>query len=45
IDLLTARQDNPPSSDAVVISQDGRHVEWMEELKGFRQLWVTETGR
>ncbi|MEG3385359.1 hypothetical protein WJD28_16155, partial [Salmonella enterica subsp. enterica serovar Corvallis] len=24
---------------------DGRHVAWMEEVKGFRQLWVTETGR
>ncbi|EHC34599.1 Uncharacterized protein YidR, partial [Salmonella enterica subsp. enterica serovar Adelaide str. A4-669] len=45
IDFLTARHDNPPSADAVVFSPDGRHVAWMEEVKGFRQLWVTETGR
>ncbi|NMJ54134.1 DUF3748 domain-containing protein, partial [Salmonella enterica subsp. enterica serovar Anatum] len=41
----TARHDNPPSADAVVFSPNGRHVAWMEEVKGFRQLWVTETGR
>lgn len=45
IDFLTARHGNPPSADAVVFSPDGRLVAWMEEIEGFRQLWMTETGR
>ncbi|MFS4435132.1 hypothetical protein ACMA5M_14020, partial [Citrobacter farmeri] len=35
----------PPSAEAVVFSPDGRFVAWMEDVDGFRQLWMTETGR
>ena len=45
IDFLTERHDNPPSADAIVFSPDGRQVAWMEDVEGFPQLWVTETGR
>ncbi|MBJ9296128.1 DUF3748 domain-containing protein [Citrobacter werkmanii] len=45
IDFLTERHGNPPSADAVVFSPDGRWVAWMEDVEGFRQLWMTETGR
>lgn len=45
IDFLTGRHGNPPSADAVVFSPDGRQIAWMEDVDGFRQLWVTETGR
>ena len=45
IDFLTERHGNPPSADAVVFSTDGRRVAWMEDVEGFRQLWMTETGR
>ncbi|MDV7073618.1 DUF3748 domain-containing protein [Citrobacter werkmanii] len=45
IDFLTDRHGNPPSADAVVFSPDGRRVAWMEDVEGFRQLWMTETGR
>ncbi|WP_312691764.1 DUF3748 domain-containing protein [Kosakonia sp.] len=44
ITFLTADHENPPSADAVVFSPDGKHLAWMEEVEGFRQLWVTETG-
>ena len=45
IDFLTERHGNPPSADAIVFSPDGRQVAWMEDVEGFHQLWVTETGR
>lgn len=45
IDFLTDRHGNPPSADAVVFSPDGQRVAWMEDVEGFRQLWMTETGR
>ncbi|GAS72065.1 hypothetical protein NGUA41_00130 [Salmonella enterica] len=45
IDFLTDRHGNPPSADAVVFSPDGRRIAWMEDVEGFRQLWMTETGR
>lgn len=45
IDFLTERHGNPPSGDAIVFSPDGQQVAWMEDVEGFRQLWVTETGR
>lgn len=45
IDFLTDRHCNPPSADAVVFSPDGQRVAWMEDVEGFRQLWMTETGR
>ena len=45
IAFLTASHDSPPSADAVVFSPDGALIAWMEEVDGFRQLWVTETER
>lgn len=45
IDFLTDHHGNPPSGDAIVFSPDGQRVAWMEDVEGFRQLWVTETGR
>ncbi|MGP3592371.1 DUF3748 domain-containing protein [Vagococcus sp. WN89Y] len=44
ITFLTVDHGNPPSADAVVFSPDGKKIAWMEETKGFRQLWITETG-
>lgn len=44
VTLLTHGHGNPPSADAVVFSPDGTRVAWMEEVEGFRQLFVTETG-
>ncbi|EKJ8219919.1 DUF3748 domain-containing protein [Citrobacter sedlakii] len=41
--FLTQQHGNPPSADAVVFSPDGKWVAWMEDVDGFRQLWVTET--
>lgn len=43
ITFLTPEHANPPSADAVVFSPDGKMVAWMEDVNGFRQLWVTET--
>ncbi len=45
IDFLTENHDNPPSADAIVFSPDGHQIAWMEDVEGFRQLWVTDTGR
>mgnify|MGYP002139804930 CR=1 FL=1 len=28
-----------------VWSPDGKQIAWMEEVDGYRQLWVTQTGR
>lgn len=44
IHFLTAGHANPPSADAVVFSPDGTCIAWMEEVEGFRQLWLTQTG-
>lgn len=44
ITFLTTDHENPPSADAVVFSPDGHSVAWMEDVAGFRQLWVTATG-
>ncbi|HKS33666.1 MAG TPA: DUF3748 domain-containing protein [Enterobacteriaceae bacterium] len=44
IRFLTADRANPPSADAVVFSPDGTRIAWMEEVDGFRQLWLAETG-
>jgi Tol biopolymer transport system component len=44
ITFLTTDHGNPPSADAVVFSPDGRSIAWMEEIAGFRQIWMTETG-
>lgn len=45
ITFLTHNHGTPPSGEAVVFSPDGQFVAWMEEVDGFRQLWMTETGR
>ncbi|MGL5700529.1 MAG: DUF3748 domain-containing protein [Kluyvera sp.] len=43
--FLTTDHGNPPSADAVVFSPDGHSIAWMEDVAGFRQLWITETER
>ena len=42
---LTPAQASEISADAVVFSPDGEKVAWMQETEGFRQLWMTQTGR
>ncbi|UNB75751.1 hypothetical protein MJK71_28305 [Escherichia coli] len=42
---LTEHHANSPSADAVVFSPDGQWLAWMEEVDGYRQLWITETDR
>ncbi|TDT51815.1 WD40 repeat protein [Enterobacter sp. AG5470] len=44
ITFLTSDHANPPSADAVVFSPDGKKIAWMQDVDGFRQLWMTETG-
>jgi hypothetical protein len=41
---LTETLAVPPSADAVVFSPDGRHIAWMQEVEGFRQLFMAPTG-
>lgn len=43
ITFLTSGNAKVPSADAVVFSPDGKQIAWMEEVDGFRQLWMTET--
>ncbi|SCC14717.1 DUF3748 domain-containing protein [Kosakonia oryziphila] len=43
ITFLTSDRENPPSAEAVVFSPDGKLIAWMEEVDGFRQLWMTQT--
>ena len=43
VSYLTTGSAHPPSADAVVFSPDGHQIAWMEDVAGFRQLWVTET--
>lgn len=45
ITFLTDAHENPPSGDAIVFSPDGKQLAWMEEVDGYRQLWVTATAR
>lgn len=45
IAFLTADHGNPPSADAVVFSPDGALIAWMEDVVGYRQLWVAPTLR
>lgn len=33
-----------PSGDAIVFSPDGAHIAWMQDVDGFRQLFMTPTG-
>lgn len=44
ITFLTTDHGNPPAADAIVFSPDGQYIAWMEDVAGFRQIWVTETG-
>ena len=44
ITFLTADHENPPSADAVVFSPDGKHLAWMQDVNGYRQLWITGVG-
>lgn len=41
---LTRPGSDAPSADAVVFSPDGKHIAWMQDVDGFRQLFMTETG-
>lgn len=41
---LTQPGSDAPSADAVVFSPDGKHIAWMQDVEGFRQLFMTETG-
>lgn len=41
---LTASTLQELSPDAVVFSPDGKYIAWMQEVEGFRQLFMTETG-
>ncbi|HED1311156.1 TPA: DUF3748 domain-containing protein, partial [Kluyvera ascorbata] len=45
VTFLTADHANTPSADAVIFSPDGQFITWMEDVAGFRQLWITETAR
>lgn len=45
ITFLTKLHAHAPSADAIVFSPDGKQIAWMEEVDGYRQLWVTQTGR
>lgn len=45
ITFLTKVHAHAPSADAIVFSPDGKQIAWMEEADGYRQLWVTQTGR
>ncbi|MDE1478224.1 DUF3748 domain-containing protein [Xenorhabdus bovienii] len=41
---LTARTDDAPSADAIVISPDDRYVAFMRDIDGYRQVLIVETG-
>jgi len=41
---LTQPGSDAPSADAVVFSPDGKNIAWMQDVGGFRQLFMTETG-
>lgn len=43
ITRLTRPGKQAPSADAVVFSPDGKHVAWMQEAEGYRQLFMTQT--
>ena len=43
ITALTPSGQKAPSVDAVVFSPDGKYIAWMQEVEGFRQLFMTNT--
>ncbi|WP_340620127.1 DUF3748 domain-containing protein [Xenorhabdus siamensis] len=44
VQRLTARSDLAPCADAIVISPDDRHVAFMRDINGYRQIFIVETG-
>ena len=42
---LTSLTQQELSPDAVVFSPDGQYIAWMQEVEGFRQLFMVATGR
>lgn len=45
ITRLTPVTQQELSPDAVVFSPDGQYIAWMQEVEGFRQLFMAATGR
>lgn len=41
---LAQPNGSTPSADAVVFSPDEKYIAWMQDIDGFRQLFMTETG-
>jgi hypothetical protein len=41
---LTQPGTGAPSADAIVFSPDGKHIAWMQDVDGFRQVFITLTG-
>lgn len=42
---LTQPGPDAPSADAIVFSPDGKYIAWMQDVSGFRQIFITGTGR
>jgi len=41
---LTPPSPDAPSADAIVFSPDGKNIAWMQDVSGFRQIFITQTG-
>lgn len=41
---LTPPSPDAPSADAIVFSPDGKSIAWMQDVSGFRQIFITQTG-
>ncbi|WP_435928462.1 DUF3748 domain-containing protein [Dryocola sp. BD613] len=41
---LTQAGSDAPSADAIVFSPDGKYIAWMQDVSGFRQIFITQTG-
>ncbi|NIY48785.1 DUF3748 domain-containing protein [Cedecea colo] len=41
---LTPLCPDAPSADAIVFSPDGKTIAWMQDVNGFRQIFITQTG-
>ncbi len=41
---LTQQGIAVPSGEAIVFSPDGKYIAWMQEVNGFRQIFITLTG-
>ncbi|MCT4700634.1 DUF3748 domain-containing protein [Enterobacteriaceae bacterium H20N1] len=42
---LTQPGRDAPSADAIVFSPDGKYIAWMQDVNGFRQIFISLTGR